>query len=79
MLKKVLFMAKFNGNLELNKTTWVLPDNIDDTGVVAEIVNKWFDHMRSQKVYLEDVPQGRVLRSLVVVLNEYNIRLKDNN
>jgi len=69
-------MEKFNINLDTWKGTWILPDNIDDTGVIAEVINKWFDQITEENITIDHYPKGNVLRILVALLSEYDIKRK---
>jgi hypothetical protein len=65
---------KISNLVDLNKKHWVLPEETKNKEIVTEIINKWFDTMRKENIFITDIPQGNVLRTLIETLNSYDIK-----
>ena len=54
----------------------VLPKEEENNEIVSNIINQWFDLMKDKDVIIDEIPKGNVIRTLVTVLDQYDIKRK---
>ena len=75
--KRVLFMEKYNFSIFGDtENDLVLPKEEENNEIVSNIINQWFDLMKDKDVIIDEIPKGNAIRTLVTVLDQYDIKRK---